>query len=870
VDAVNRRVAIAGALLVALGVGLWLFSRNAPVPGAGTGSRTRPSPSQRTRAQPVKQVRPAAAQAEQVEAPPPEEAKPQGVLAVELIAGDSPVPAAQVQLYWREPAEGSAPLARWRQVSGGETDGSGRWEAPARPGSYFVAARAEGFAPATTGVVHPPGGARTPVRLRLETGVELQGTTVVRGDGEPVSLAEIILTPLAFPPDLRGHLDAPEEELLFATSSETGEFRFTGLAPGRYRAEARAPGFVRKVLPSVPAPFGGSITLDLAPGGLIEGAVTGADGQPVAGAEVLAFNTAHATQGFTNGQGHFSLEVPPGTYFVSARREPLAGELGHQVTVTVEHSVRGLLLQLGAGAHVSGTVVTEEGAAVMGARVEARSRRARAPSGLVGTDERGAFSLPSLAPGTYEVSVFMPHGGSFTHEGLTLSEGEHAMLTLTYKPRGSLKVSATDMKRRRLPGVHVRAYAIPEQRGAASASHEGQTDAHGAVFLKGLLPGLYRVEVQREPGSPALERTATVWENGLAELAVRVTGPDDDPSLASTVEGRVIQRSGAPPEAPVQIEAITRGPKSRTLQAVPADAQGHFRMVLPPGPYTLAARLQRRLHCEADGQTEVQLEAAQHTQATVLLEEPRAPVLRLRVQEADGAASRLTPVRVHTRTWNASGQTDASGLLELCGPLKVAPDAPLLVQVHGQRRAALVTQASGQQELTAQLRPLPVLRGRVIHTSGLPVRRFHVDVVSRDFSLSHSAHDFLGDQFELHEVPLGRSQLFVTVDDGRRAMADVSMSPGADARLEIPVHPGVPLTGRIVDATTGAPMPEAQVVIWLFAHTLTARDGRFTIRDLPAGEHELQFSRGLARDSRTVTLVPGQAHDLGDLALAPP
>jgi hypothetical protein len=489
---------------------------------------------------------------------------------------------------------------------------------------------------------------------------------------------------------------------------------------------------------------------------------------------------------------------------------------------------------------------------------------------MAATDERGAFSLPALAPGTYDVSAFMSHGGSSTHEGLSLSEGAHATLKLTYKPRGTLKVSVTDMKRRPLPGVRVSAYSTPEQPSAVRASHEAQTDGTGVAVFEGLRPGLYRVEVQREPGSPALERTTTVWENGLAELHVRVSGPDDAPSQASTVEGRVVQRSGAPPDAPVQVEALTRVPQSSTFTwlTVPADAQGHFRMVLPPGAYTLAARLQRRLRCEADGQTELQVEAAQRTQVTLLLEEPRAPALRLRVQGADGAALRLTPVRLSTRAWKAEGQTDASGLVELCGALKVAPDAPLFVQALAQPQAALVTQPDGPGELTARLRPQHVLRGRVIHTGGLPVRRFRLEVESRDFLLYPSVHDFLGDRFELHDVPLGRSRLFVTVEDGRRAVADISLSPGADARLEIPVHPGIALTGRIVDAT-GAPLAGVGVSIRPFVNTRTLSDGRFTFRDLPAGEHALDLYRGdgMAKASRTVTLVPGQPRDLGDIAL---
>ncbi|MDY7227363.1 carboxypeptidase-like regulatory domain-containing protein [Hyalangium rubrum] len=80
---------------------------------------------------------------------------------------------------------------------------------------------------------------------------ELLGYVVSKRTGEPVTLAEVILTPLpaAYDPDTP--LEVPEEEKLFTTSSGTGEFFFTGLVPGRYHIEVRASGFVTKVLPSL-------------------------------------------------------------------------------------------------------------------------------------------------------------------------------------------------------------------------------------------------------------------------------------------------------------------------------------------------------------------------------------------------------------------------------------------------------------------------------------------------------------------------------------------------------------------------------------------------------------------------------------------
>lgn len=535
-------------------------------------------------------------------------ASPEGVLAVEVLSGDTPLPGARIQVYEREPADLLFFPAQWSSWSGGETGADGRRELPAPPGSYFITARAQGLAPASAALVHLPGAERTSVRLRLEAGTPLLGSIVVKGTGEPLSLAELILTPHGFAPDPRGRVEAPEEESLFTSSSEAGEFQFTGVAPGRYRAEARAPGYVSAVLPSVPVPFGGPITFELVPGGWLEGVVLRADAQPAAGVEVLASGRQQAVTAITDGEGHFSLLVPPGAHAVSARGGPEVGAVDSEVRISEGQRVQGLRIQLGAGAHLVGKVLRKDGAPVLGARVEVRPRGTSVASGLAGTTPSGAFSINPLAPGTYDVKVFIPGGARLEHGPLTLAEGGHASLTLTHEP--------TD-------------------------SREG----------------------------------------------------------------------------------------------------------------------------------------------------------------------------------------------------------------------------SG---------PRPSIRGTIISTNGAPVRRFLLDLVSRVPPQKPETHEFMGNQFELSGASLAQSQLLVLTADGQRAALTLDLRPGEDTRLQIPVYPGVPLTGRVVDASTREPVARAHVSLPLFGTVDTSGDGRFAFRDLPEGEHLLHVSRGSSLTTHPVKLLPGQGNDVGDLAIPAP
>jgi hypothetical protein len=608
-------MAAAGALLVALSVaGLWSLLGEAPEetegkphPRRGEAARSgKSTPAPRSEVSPREPLSGAA-----------QEPAPEGVLEVEVHSGATTLEGAQVQLYAREPADLRLPVARWSRWGGGETSASGRWEVALPPGSYSVAAHMQGLAPGYATLVQPPGPARTRVRLLLEAGTDLRGTTVVRGSGEPVSFAEVVLTPASFSLGAPGLAEVPEEESPEATSSAEGDFQLPGLAPGRYRVEAHAPGYVSAVLASVPVPFGARLTLELSPGGQLEGVVLQADGQPAEAVEVLAAGRLHEARTVTDGQGRFSLEAPPDTYAVLARQGGQSAALEREVELSEGQRAQGLRLQLGAGAWLSGTVLREGGAPVLGARVEARRERTLAVSAEAGTDEHGTFQLPALAPGTYEVRVLTPEGSRFEQAPLMLAAGEHA-------------------------SVHVTA---------------GLADSH------------------------------------------------------------------------------------------------------------------------------------------------RAP-----------------------RDFN--------------------------------------------------LRPLslPALQGRVLNPRGVPVQRLHVDFFPSASGAEPTAREFMGDRFELSgQLPSGPSQLMVTADGVLRASVLLELKPGEHKSLELPVFPGVPLVGRLVDEATHQPVAGMRVQVEPFGSVTTAQDGRFAFRELPAGELFLHLYRQSAWVARhVVRLSPEQANDVGDLTVPAP
>jgi hypothetical protein len=191
-----------------------------------------------------------------------------GLLELRITAGGLPVPRAQVRLYRREGRVPDTGRVDWRVAGAGATGNDGRLLMPALAGSYLVVARGEGRAPAWLNLMHPLGGLRTPVSLKLEEETSFSGRTVLQGSGKPLPEAELTFTPDVSEWEQEARADAPAEERVTVTSDSEGRFHVEGLAPGRYTVEGRAPGVSFPVAWSLRLPLTESQVLALpGPGG---------------------------------------------------------------------------------------------------------------------------------------------------------------------------------------------------------------------------------------------------------------------------------------------------------------------------------------------------------------------------------------------------------------------------------------------------------------------------------------------------------------------------------------------------------------------------------------------------------------------------
>lgn len=77
----------------------------------------------------------------------------------------------------------------------------------------------------------------------------------------------------------------------------------------------------------------------------------------------------------------------------------------------------------------SGTLTDAQGAAVAGAKIVAVETRTGAKSETV-SDASGAYTIPFLTPGEYEITVEVPGFKKVVRQGLTLSIGEHPVIDM--------------------------------------------------------------------------------------------------------------------------------------------------------------------------------------------------------------------------------------------------------------------------------------------------------------------------------------------------------------------------------------------------------------------------------------------------------
>ncbi len=422
-------------------------------------------------------------------------------------------------LKGREPVAGARIWAEVRfaeslggQVSGfsvelGVSGGDGSFEGRVPPGRLIVRAEAKDAGKAKSEeLVLGDGGGRDGLVLLLGAGgnsavASLQGRVHGRDGRGLAALVEI------YSDDGK-----PRSQQV----GDDGEFRFGGLAPGRWRLRARATGFgVRELEVDLVGGEISQVDVLLGGGGGMTGKVVDSQGQPVAEATILLTRGDETSQMRTGADGTFRIDRPE---LLGNGATVQAVSLQHADSERVD-AVGGaeVTLTLGPGGEIHGFVQDAEGKPLPGSVVSVHgwapivpdpfSPQFVRPDRVV--NEGAAFAVGPLRPGRYRLRGEAPGRGAVLVDDLVVTSGNvRDNVVIRLGVGGVVRGQVRDEQGQAVPDAKI----IVWEPGAVLPPKSGRSDAEGRYIVRGVTPGRLSVRAQHPEYLTAMESGVEVRE----------------------------------------------------------------------------------------------------------------------------------------------------------------------------------------------------------------------------------------------------------------------------------------------------------------------------------------------------------------------
>ena len=796
------------------------------------------------------------------------------------------------------------------------TDAQGAWTANAvAPGAYVIAATAKGFVPATRDKLVVGSAQRlTGIDLALDAGGILVTGTVSDFGGGPVAGAEVTVT--------RERISLLGSAELIAIAGEDGRYELT-VADGAYNAVARHADYASETrrfeLGGKPA----TIDFTLTPGGAIRGQVVTRDGTPLPGALVQATHGRgrgrDSSPARADDQGMFKLKgLESGATSLTAAGRGYASAAPTIVELGIGEQVEGVTVIVDRAYTISGTVIergTTKG--VEGIRLGVFS---------MGSGETAFALSPSAADGTFEILGVRPvsymmfaFGEDVIPEiGKPVEVVDKDVSGVTVEMAGGVTVSG----RVEPPAVATIGIA-PTTIGIGNIFEvvktvmvRAESDETGAFTLRHVPAGTFKLSASTADGQggKVVVIVETVDKSGV------VVKLEQRASLA----GRVVDARGTAVAGARVAASPIRDKESMTANvsidgmrddSIVTGSDGTFKIVgLDAGKVGL------RVH---DDGGQLRWADAAHR------DKPRDPIV---FELATGETRTGITLTVETRDGVIRGNVvgvDRQPASDVWVTATLADDAPKtpgeLIMEGGDpgersRTRPVLTGADGTfvierlrkgtYELVAEtargtarvarpgiktgdtvtlvLAPLGTLTGRV--TAGnAPVSLYDLSCKGPrtdddDGEIDRRVTDATG-AYKLERLPPAEYTCTAVADAGRATGTVVV--PSGEAKLDLALAPFATITGTIVSALSGAPVPGVKVMVSgegfdakMLGEMLTgggpASDARgvFMLARVPPGKGELTVMpkdggfQQLAK--REFVATSGQRLDLGTIKIVPP
>jgi protocatechuate 3,4-dioxygenase beta subunit len=498
---------------------------------------------------------------------------------------DGPVAGARVDLvlsgnnwYSWPHSFGIGTSASWPPECLTDTEGRFEWlsvpveRAEESPGAHLVLTVShDDFAPLLVEAIEhlePDDDRIVHLDLQMESGRQLHGT-LLRPDGTPCEggLIKVVSTQRnSLPKDLRF---AKETH-----SDPDGTFVLSGLQHEKYLMEVEAEGLCpTRTEMELNASTSGDITVKLAPGSSLHGAVHDASGAPVAREQVhLAAANHYYRSTRTLPDGRFAFPSLPATGRATVR---CAGRFEK----TVELPSRPLSIRLSEPVKLSIRLVSKEDGSALG---PPGTVYVHGPSGTLELDvgEDGMTSPVAVPPGKYALYVDLPGMAASRSEVTVTDKGPTDAVVVSVQRGAAMTGVARDADGNALAGVRVRAWGAGRHN-----KRETETNAEGRYRLEGLLG--------RSTVAFTLDGFAVyaVWAVDMADTRDGPVVLDAVMRSGATVRGVVRSHEGVPLEdVTVRVLDRQRNLIPYELPSTATDANGAYELCcVPEGVVIIAA-----------------------------------------------------------------------------------------------------------------------------------------------------------------------------------------------------------------------------------------------------------------------------------------
>lgn len=333
-----------------------------------------------------------------------------------------------------------------------------------------------------------------------------------------------------------------------ATTGAEGEFDVTGLSPGAFTIDVKAPGFADQQLEGTRAGTSG-VALVLDRCGSVAGSVRMPGGTPARRFTLVPVRLdsdfgrplppRERPRTFESTDGRFELvDLQPGVYVIQVGIEGFALTESEVFAVIAAKVTEDVDVVVDRGARLAGRVVDSHRLPVRGARVRIKPDFRIEPSfwpdplpdetddshriSEARTDSEGRFELAALSPRSSLFVVDAPGCARFAVEGIALPDGETTRWeSIVLADGGTIYVQCLDATGRRSGGAILSCSCdFMDIRRAA--------DAEGRAVFEGLRPGIWSVGVAPQPGDSFVsilgksKRQVAVREGSFTALELRL------------------------------------------------------------------------------------------------------------------------------------------------------------------------------------------------------------------------------------------------------------------------------------------------------------------------------------------------------------